>query len=182
MQTPRPPTPVMAPWNSYIFVLNFSKISKSNQIKDQSAVHLRTKKSSMPGQLHLSKPIFEQKHYPPQFNILHELQLSITHPLHNVLPPPNQLVNPPTLTPPQQLSNPQPPVIPSSIPASATTYLTVPNSPEQNTVQSPQARLVPCPNAPKLPPNWNPELKLWHFPQNNPPKIMEPFSTSFNRH
>ena len=54
------------------------------------------------------------------------------------------IVNPPPVIPLQQLINPQPPVTPSPIPASATTYLHVPNNPLQNTVNSPQAHLVLC--------------------------------------
>ena len=83
----------------------------------------------------------------------------------------NPFMNPPSVIPPQQLFNPQPPVIPSPIPASTATYLPVPNIPQQNIAYSPQARLVPCPTAPKRPFNPNPNLNLWRFPQNTPPNV-----------
>ena len=67
--------------------------------------------------------------------------------------------------------NPQPPVVPSPIPASATTYLPVPNIPQQNIVHSPQTRLVPCSTAQKPPQNCNFDLNLRSFPQNKPPNV-----------
>ena len=62
-------------------------------------------------------------------------------------------------------------MIPSPIPASETTYLPVPHIPQQNIVQSPQARLVPCPTAPKTPLNCNLDLSLWRFPRSNPTNL-----------
>ena len=87
-----------------------------------------------------------------------------------VPPPLDPLVNPPPVIPPQPSFNPQAPGIPSSIPASTTTYLHFPNIPQQNIVQSPHARLVLCPTAPKPPLNCNLDLNLWSSPQNGPPK------------
>ena len=99
----------------------------------------------------------------------HEKQLPISNPMGNLPPPPNSFVNPPPFLPPRQLVNPQLFVIPSSIPARTAIYLPVPNIPQQNIVQSPQFRLVPCPTEPKFPLNRNPDLNLWRFPQNTPP-------------
>ena len=163
MQPPRPPTPVMAPTNS-IFVPDFSTNPQVNQF-------LGPKGSSVPCQLHMSMPHVPQQQNPPQSNIQHQTQVPIAQSSHNVPPLLNPLVNPPPVFPPQQLYNPQPPVVPSPIPASATTYLPVPNIPQQNIVHSPQARLLPCPTAPKLPLNRNPDLNLWRFPQNTPPNL-----------
>ena len=135
---------------------------------NKSVVHLRPKSSSMPGQLHLPTPLFAQQN-PTQLNVPHEALLPLNHPIGNLPPPPNPLVNP-IFLPPQQLVNPQLSVIPSSILASTATYLPFPNIPQQNLVNSPQARLVPCPTAPKRPFNSNPYLKLWSFAQNTLPK------------
>ena len=162
-QPPRPPTPVMAPTNS-IFVPDFSTNPQINQF-------LGPKISSVPWQLHMKMPHVPQQQNPPQSNIPHQTQIPIAHFPHNVPPPLNPIVNPPPVLPPQQLFNPQPPMITSPIPASATTYLPVPHIPQQNTVQSPQARLVPCPIAPKTPLNCNLDLNLWRFPQNNPTNV-----------
>ena len=62
-------------------------------------------------------------------------------------------------------------MIPSRTPASTTTYLPVPIIPQQNIVQSPQARQVPCLSAPKPPLNCTLDLNLWSFPQKNPPNL-----------
>ena len=163
MQPPRPPTPAMAPTNS-IFVPDFSTNPQVNQF-------LGPKRSSVPGQLHMSMPHVPQLLNQSQSNIPHQTQVPIAHSLHNVQPPLKPLVNPPPVFPPQQLFNPQPPMIPSPIPASATTYLRVPHIPQQNNVHSPQARMVPCPTAPKTPLNCNRNLSLWRFPQNNPTNL-----------
>ena len=126
------------------------------------------KSSSVPCQLHMSMPHVPQQQNPPQSNIQHQTQVPIAHSPHNVPPPLNPLVNPPPVIPPQQLISPQPPVIPSLIPASTATYLPVPNIPQQNIVQSPQTRLVPCPTAQRPRQNCNLDLNLLSFPQNNP--------------
>ena len=148
MQPPRPPTPVMAPTNS-IFVPDLSTNPQVNQ-------SLGPKTSSVPCQLHMSMPHVPQQQNPPQSKIPHQTQVPIAHSSHSVPPLLNPLMKPPPVFPPQQLYNPQPPVVPSHIPASATTYLPVPNIPQQNIVHSPQARLLQCPTAPKLPLNRNP--------------------------
>ena len=163
MQPPWPPTPVMAPTNA-IFVPYFSTNPQINQF-------LGPKTSSVPCQLHMSMPHVPQQQNPPQSNVQHQTQVPIAHSSHNVPPLLNPLVNPPPVFPPQQLYNPQPPVVPSPIPASATTYLPVPNITQQNIVHSSQARLLPCPNAPKLPLNRNPDLNMWRFPRNTPPSL-----------
>ena len=163
MQLPRPPTPVMAPTNS-IFVPDFSPNPQVNQF-------LGPKSSSVPCQLHMSTPHNPQQQNPPQSNIPHQTQIPIAHSPHKVCPPPNALVNPTPVIPPQQLFNPQPPVISTPIPASTAIYLTVPNIPQQNFVQSPQTRLVPCPTAQKPPLNCNLDLNLCSFPQDKPPNV-----------
>ena len=178
MQPPRPQTPVMVPTNSF-FVPDFST---NPQIKQ----FLGLKTSSVPGQLHMSMPHVPQLLNPSQSNTPHQTQVPIAHPPHNVPPSLIPHVNPPPVILPQQLFNPQPPVIPSSIPASTATYLPVPNIPQQNIVHSPQAHLVPCPTAPKRPLNRSADLNLWRFPHNTPPnvnqaKIMQLSSTTFNR-
>ena len=161
MQPPRPPAPVMAPTNS-IFVPDFSANPQVNQF-------LGPKNSSVPCQFHMSKPHNPQQQNPPQSNITHQTQIPIAHSPHKVPPPLNPLLNPTPVIPPQQLFNPRPPVIPLPIPASTATYLPVPNIPQQNFVQSPQTRLVPCPTAQKPPLNCNLDLNLWSFPQYKPP-------------
>ena len=113
MQPPWPPKPVIAPTNS-IFVPDFSTNPQVNQF-------LVPKNSSVPGQLHMSMPHVPQLPNPSQSNIPHQTQVPIAHSPHNVPPPLKPLVNPPTIFPPQKLFNPQPPMIPSPIPASATT-------------------------------------------------------------
>ena len=148
--------------------LHFVPESSTNPQVNQ---FLGPKSSSVPGQLHLSIPHVPQQQNPPQGDILHQTQDPIAYSPHNVRRPLNPPVNLPPVIPPQQLFNPQPPVIPSPTPASTTTYLPVPVIPEQNIVQSPQARLAPCPAAPKPPLNCNFDLNLWSFPQNNPPKV-----------
>ena len=163
MQPPRPPTPVMAPTNS-IFVPDFSTNPQVNQF-------LGPKSSSVPCQLHMSMPHFQQQQNLTQSNIPHQTQVPIAHSPHKVPPPLNPLVNPPPVFPSQHLFIPQPPVIPSLPPASTATYLPVPNIPQQNIVHSPQARLLPCPTAPKLPLNRNSDLNLWRFPQNILPNV-----------
>ena len=159
----RPPTPVIAPTNSN-FVPDFSTSPQVNQI-------LGLKSSCVPGQLHMSIPHVPQQQNPLQSNLPRQTQVHIAHSPHNVPPPLNPLVKPPPVFPLQHLFNPQPPVNPSPNPASAATYLSVPNVPQQNIVHSPQARLVPSPTAPKSPLNRNPDLKLWRFPQNTPPNV-----------
>ena len=126
MQPPRPPTPVMAPTNS-IFVPDFSANPQVNQF-------LGPKSSSVPCQLHMSKPHNPQQQNPPQSNITHQTQIPIAHSPHKVPPPLNPLLNPTPVIPPQQLFNPQAPLIPLPIPASPATYLPVPNIPQQNFV------------------------------------------------
>ena len=163
MQPPRPPTPVMAPTNS-IFVPDFSTNPQVNQF-------LGPKSSSVPCQLHMSKPHVQQQQNPSQSNIPHQTQVPIAHSPNNIPPPLNPLVNPPPVFPSQHLFIPQPPVIPSPPPASTATYLPVPNIPQQNIVHSPQARLLPCPTAPELPLNRYPDLNLWRFPQNILPNV-----------
>ena len=128
-QPPRSPTPVMAPTNS-IFVPDFSTNPQVNKFSGP-------KSSSVPGQLHLSIPLVPQQQNPSQSNISHQTQVPIAHSPHNFPPPLNPLVNTPPVIPPQQLFNPQPPVIPSPIPVSTTTYLPIPNIPQQNIVHSP---------------------------------------------
>ena len=118
MQSPRPPTPAMAPTNS-IFVPDFSTNPQVNQFLGQ-------KSPSVPGQLHMSMPHVPQQQNPPQSNIPIQTQAPIAHSPHNVPPPLHPLVNPPPVIPPQQLFNPQLPVIPSPIPVSTATYLPVP--------------------------------------------------------
>ena len=177
MQSPRPPTPVMALTNS-IFVPDLSTNPQVNQF-------LGPKSSSVPCQLHMSIPHVPQQQNPPQSNFPHQTHVPIAHSSHNVPQLLNPLVNPPPVFPPQQLYNPQPPMVPSPIPASATAYLPVPNIPKQNIVHSPQARLVPCPTAQRPPQNCNLDLNLWRFPQNILPnvtrrKIMQPSPTTFN--
>ena len=134
---------------------------------------LGPKSSSVPAQLHMSMLHVPQQQNPSQSNTPRQTQVPIAHSPHNVPPPLNPLVNPPPVMPPQHLFNPQPPVIPSPIPASKATYLPVPNIPQQNIVQSPQARLVPCPTAPKPPLKCNLDLNLWNFPQNNPLNVTQ---------
>ena len=163
MQPPRPPTPVMAPTNS-LLVPDFSTNPQVNQF-------LGPKSSSVPCQLHKSMLHVQQQQNLTQSNIQHQTQVPIAHSPHKFPPPVNPLVNPPPVFPPQQLFIPQPPVIPSPPPASTATYLPVPNIPQQNNVHSPQARLLPCPTAPKLPLNRNPDLNLWRFPQNILPNV-----------
>ena len=174
MQPPLPPTPVIAPTNS-ISVPAFSTNPHVNQF-------LGPKSSSVPGQLHMSMPHIPQQQNPSQSNTPRQTQVPIAHSPHNVPPPLNPLVNPAPVIPPQQLFNPQHPVIPSPIPASTATYLPVPNIPHQNIVQSPQARLVPCPTAPKPPLKCNLDLNLWNFPQNNPLNVNQAkdYATVFN--
>ena len=121
----------------------------------------------------MSMPHVPQQQNPPQSNIPQQTLIPIAHSPHNVPPPLNPLVNRPPVFPPQQLFNPQPPVLRSSIPTSATTYLPVPYIPQPKIVQSPQARLVPCLTAPKPPLNCNIDLNLWRFPQNNPTNVNE---------
>ena len=121
----------------------------------------------------MSMHLVPQEQNPPQSNIPHQTLVPIAHSPHNVPPPLNPLVNPPPVFPPQQLFNPQPPVLPSSIPTSATTYLRVPHIPQPNILQSPHARLVPCLTAPKPPLNCNLDLNLWRVPQNNPTNVNE---------
>ena len=163
MQPPQPPTPVMAPTNS-IFVPDFSTNPQVNQF-------LGPKNSSVPCQLHMSIPHVQQQQNLTQSNIPHQTQVPIAHSPHKVPPPLNPLVNPPPVFPSQHLFIPQPPVIPLPPPASTATYLSVPNIPQQNIVHSPKARLLPCPTAPKLPLNRNPDLNLWRFPQNILPNV-----------
>ena len=129
------------------------------------------KSSSVPCQLHMSKPHNPQQQNPPQSNTTQQTQIPIAHSPHKVPPPLNPLLNPTPVFPPQQLFNPQPPVIPLPTPASTATYLPVPNIPQQNFVQSPQTRLVPCPTAQKPPLNCNLDLNLWSFPQDKPPNV-----------
>ena len=126
MQPPRPTTPVMAPTNS-IFVPDFSTHPQLNQF-------LGPRSSSVPCQLHMSMHHVPQQQNPPQSNIPNQTLVPIAQSPHNVPPPLSPLVNPPPVFPPQQLFNPQPPVLPSSIPTSATTYLTVPHIPQPNIV------------------------------------------------
>ena len=163
LQPPRPPTPVIAPTNS-IFIPDFST-------NPQVIQFLGPKSSSVPGQLHMSMPHIPQLLNPSQSNIPHQTQVPIAYSPHNVPPPLKPLMNPPPVLPPQQLFNPQPPMIPSPLPASATTYLPVPQIPQQNIVNSPEARLVPCPTAPKTSLNCNLDLSLWRFPQKNPTNL-----------
>ena len=132
---------------------------------------LGPKSSSVPCQLHMSTPHNPQQHNPPQSNIPQQTQIPIARSPHKVPPPLNPLVDPTPVIPPQQLFNPQPPLIPLPIPASTATYLPVPNIPQQNFVQSPQTRLVPCPTAQKPPLNCNLDLNLWSFPQDKPPNV-----------
>ena len=113
VQPLRPPTPVMAPTNS-ISVPDFSTNPQINQF-------LGPKSSSVPCQLLISMPHNPQQQNSPQSNIPHQTQIPIAHSPHMVPPPLNPLVNPTPVFPPQQLYNPQPPVLPSPIPASATT-------------------------------------------------------------
>ena len=122
MQTPGPPTPVMAPTNS-IIVPDLSTNPQVNKF-------LGPKSSSVLCQLHMSMPHVPQQQNPPQSNIPHQTQVPIAHSSHNVPPILNPLVSPPPVFPPQQLYNPQPPMVPSPIPASATAYLPVPNIPQ----------------------------------------------------
>ena len=103
----------------------------------QPAVHLKPKCASMPGQFNLPIPPFAQHQSPPQINIQHEKQIPIAHSPHGIPPHPNPRANRPPQNPPQQLIISQPPLIPSSIPASAKNYLHVPNNPLQNTDNSP---------------------------------------------
>ena len=104
MQPPRPPTPVMAPTNSF-FVPDFSTNPRINQF-------LGPKNSSVPCQLHMSTPHVPQQQNLTQSNIPHQTQVPIAHSSHNVPRTLNPLVNPPPVFPPQQLCNPQPPVVP----------------------------------------------------------------------
>ena len=159
LQPPRPPTPVIAPTNS-IFLPDFSTNPQVNQF-------LGPKSPSRPGQLHMSLPHVPQQQNPSQSNTPHQTQVPNAHFAHNVTSPLNRPVNPPPVFPPQQLINTQPSVIPSPIPASTATYLSVPNIPQQNKniVQSPQARLLPCPTALKRPLDPNLDLNLGRFPQ-----------------
>ena len=119
----------------------------------------------------MSMPQVPQLKTSSQSNTPYQTQVPNSNSPHNVPPPLNPLVNPPPVIPPQQLFNPKPPVIPSRIPASTATYLAVPNIPQQNIVHSPQARLVPCPTAPKHPLNRNPDLNLWRFPHSTTPIV-----------
>ena len=132
---------------------------------------LSPKSSSVPCQLHMSMPHVQQKQNLTQSNIPHQTQVPIAHSQQKVPPTLNPLVNPPPVFPSQQLFIPQPPVIPSPPPASTATNLSVPNIPQQNIVHSPQARLLPCPTAPKIPLNRNSDLNLWRFPQKILPNV-----------
>ena len=130
----------------------------------------------------MSMPHVPQLLNPSQSNTAHQTQVPITHSPHKVPPPLNPLVNPPPIFSPQQLFSPKPPVIPSPIPASTAIYLPVPKIPQQNIVQSPQARLVPCPTAPKRPLNPHPDISLCSFHQNTPPSVNQAknIATVFN--
>ena len=143
MQPPRTPTPVLAPTNSF-FVPEFSINPQVNQF-------LRTESSSVTCQLHMSMPHVPQLLNPSPSNIPHQTQVPIAQSPHNVPPPLNPLVNPPPVFPSKQLFNPPPPVIPSPVPASTTTYLPIPNIPQQNIVHSPQDRLVQVLQHPSVP-------------------------------
>ena len=90
--------------------------------------------------------------------IFHRKQLPITNPTKKVPSPSNAMVNPPPLMPPYLLVNPQFSANASSIPVSATTYLTVPYNPEQHTIHSPQAIFVQCTTASKIAFNGNLDL------------------------
>ena len=178
MQPPQPPTLVKAPANS-IFVPNFSTKPQVNQFTDQFAAFLGPKISSMPGQLHLSIPQVLQQQNPAQKNIPRQTQFPNTHLPPNFYPSLNPHVVQPIVIPSHHLVNSQVPIIPPSIAPQKPSL----NKTTQNPVCSPQAHPLQRPNAPKLPLNRNPDLNLWHFPQNKPPKV-NPLSnnaTLFNK-
>ena len=87
----------MATTNS-IFVPDFSTNPQVNQF-------LGLKSSSVPGQLQMSMPHVPQLLKPSQSNIPHQTQVPNARSPHNVSPPLNLLVNPPSVIPPQELFN-----------------------------------------------------------------------------
>ena len=151
-QSPWPPTPVIPPTNS-IFVPDFSTNPQVNQF-------LGPKRSSVPGQLHLSIPHVPQQQNPPQSNTPNATQLPNGHLLYNFYQFLNPHVVQPPVIPSHHLIRSQIPVIPTSI---APQLLTLINK-QQNPVSPPQVHPLPCPNAPKVPLNRNPDLHLWRFP------------------
>ena len=165
MQPPRPPTPVLAPTESNIFVPGPSTNPQINQFTDQFAAFLGPKSSSKPGQLNLSNPHVPQHQSLPQIKFLDATQLPITNFPINFSSSPNRSANPPPVIARYHLVNSQVHVIPPSIPPQVATL----NKPPRNPVCSPQAHPLPCPNAQKLPLNHKLNLNLRHFPQNKPP-------------
>ena len=166
MQSPRSPNPVLAPTESKFFVLDPSTNPLLYQFTDQFAVFLGPKSSSMHGKLNLSNPHVPQQQSLPRINFHNAIQSHNTH-LQINSSSPNRNVNPPPVIAPLHLVNYQVPVIPPSI---ASQVLTL-NKPPRNPVCSPQAHQLPCPNAPKLHLNRNPDLNWWRFPQNKHPNV-----------
>ena len=103
---------------------------------------------------------------PPQGNTPNTTQLPNTPLSHNFPPFRN-----PYMVQPHQLFNSWVPVIPPSIAPQIPNL----NKPQQNPVYFRPAHQLPCPShPPQLPLNCNLDLNIWHFPQNNPPKINQP--------
>ena len=146
MQSPRPPTPVLATTKSNIFVPDQLTNAQVNQFTDQFAALLGPKNSSMPGQLRLSNPHVPQQQSLPQFNFHNATQFANTHLPINFSSSPNRNVNPPPVIAPQHLFNSQIPIIPLIMAPQVPTF----NKPPQNPVCSPQILPLPCPNATSL--------------------------------
>ena len=118
-----------------------------------------------------------------QSNNPHQTQVPIAHSPHKVPPTLNPLVNSPPVIPPQQFFNPQPPVIPSTIPASTATYSYPSPIFHKKTLcihlKPAGYHVLPHPNVHlNLVAFSSVDLNLWRFPQSNstpppPPKANE---------
>ena len=95
MRITRPPTTIMAPTNTNIFLPDVSENPQPNHTMDQPTGRLGPKSSSMPGQFHISNPRALQQQNQHRSNIPFESQLPITHPKQKVLSPPEPLEKPP---------------------------------------------------------------------------------------
>ena len=115
MQSPRPPTLVLAPTKSNILVPETSTNPQVNQITDQIAALLGPKSSSMPGQLKLFNPHGSQQQSLPQYNLHNATQLPNKHLPIKFSSSPNRNVNTPSAISLHHLDNSEVPVIPPSI-------------------------------------------------------------------
>ena len=157
MQPLSPPKQFLPPWTSNIFVARFSKNPLVNQF-------MGTKSSCVPGQINLCISQVPQQRNPPQSNTPNATQLPNAHLPHNFSPFLNPHVVKAPVIPLHHLLNSHVPVIPTII---APQLLTLINQ-HQNPVRSSPDRSLTSPAAPKLPFNYNSDLNLWRFPQNNP--------------